>query len=83
MGLSVVQSGYLNFLPTVVHQPQHGCFLVNLTDDDDDDGLKDVLARDLSNLTSSVKILSRRFSFTSLMLAKAIMQLSEHSFSRT
>ncbi|KAJ0621756.1 hypothetical protein HanIR_Chr01g0012311 [Helianthus annuus] len=39
--------------------------------------------RDLSNLTSSDKILSGRFSFTSLMLAKAIMQLSEHSFSRT
>ncbi|KAJ0467880.1 hypothetical protein HanIR_Chr14g0690241 [Helianthus annuus] len=39
--------------------------------------------RDLSNMTSSDKILSRRFSFTSLMLAKAIMQLSKHSFSRT
>ncbi|KAM0057373.1 hypothetical protein Hdeb2414_s0005g00157451 [Helianthus debilis subsp. tardiflorus] len=36
--------------------------------------------KDLSNLTSSVKILFLRFSFTSLMLAKAIMQLSEHSF---
>ncbi|KAJ0513423.1 hypothetical protein HanHA300_Chr10g0357411 [Helianthus annuus] len=38
---------------------------------------------DFSNLTSSDKILFLRFSFTSLMLANAIIHLSEHSFSRT
>ncbi|KAJ0567413.1 hypothetical protein HanIR_Chr06g0284511 [Helianthus annuus] len=39
--------------------------------------------KDFSNLTSSFNTLSLRFSFTSLMLANAIMHLSEHIFSRT